>query len=247
MDLLAAKILKTAQSPLLGTQRPLAETDDEATLGLSLAGQLRMAIMTGELLPGTKLKLDQLRRTFGVSHSPLREALARLTAEGLVHSEGQRGYWVSSVSLGDLAEVVRLRVEFESLALREAIAKGDEAWRSGIEKAWTILHKTERTLVADERWEVLHRQFHLSLLSGCNMPLLLKFISILHDLSDRYRRLFLKDVQSDRNVSDEHSGIVNATMAGHADLAVALLRLHVERTGHNVQKYLETGEVASDD
>jgi DNA-binding GntR family transcriptional regulator len=86
--------------------------------------------------------------------------------------------------------------------------------------------------VAD--WEKAHRAFHQSLLSACRMPLLLNFCTTLHDLSDRYRRLFLENHPIDRDVAEEHRNICDATLERRADQACALLRDHIERTGHMV-------------
>ncbi len=218
------------------------DADEEKTLGLSISNKLRNAIMCGELEPGSKLKLNEVRKTFGVSHSPLREALAKLTVEGLVQGEDNRGYWVSPISLSDFNEIVSLRMEFEAIALRESIRQGGESWKADLANVWEQLQKIEAhsdSIGIKEEWESMHRHFHLTLLNGCKMPLLLRFIDILLVLSDRYRRLLLQVSPGDRNASEEHRDIVKATVAGHSDLAVALLRLHIERTGNNVKKYLD--------
>jgi DNA-binding GntR family transcriptional regulator len=70
------------------------------------------------------------------------------------------------------------------------------------------------------------------------MPLLLQFCTTLHDLSDRYRRLFLEKNPTDRDVQEEHIAIANATVTRQADKAADLLRQHIERTGTNVLKSL---------
>src|ERR1700749_481925 len=90
-----------------------------ATLATTLVVRLRDAIMRGELLPGSKLNLDRLRAAFGVSLSPLREALCRLENDGFVVLIDQRGYSVTPVSASNLTEIIRLRVEFEGLAIKE--------------------------------------------------------------------------------------------------------------------------------
>ena len=89
--------------------------------------------------------------------------------------------------------------------------------------------------------------FHMSLLSACAMPLLLNFCSLLHDHSDRYRRLFLRTHAGDRDVPGEHTRIAELTMARKVDQACALLRQHIARTGVNVRRALtsEPGAAAS--
>jgi DNA-binding GntR family transcriptional regulator len=213
--------------------------DSNSTLSTALVKRLRHAILTGELRPGAKLKLEALRESLGVtqSRSPLREALSRLGAEGLVVIEDQRGYRVAPVSEKNLREIAKLRISFETLALRESIAQGDTAWEAGIVAAQHRLARVPRsdamTPARQEVWEEEHRSFHLSLLQACDMPLLLGYCASLHDQADRYRRMFLKRHPFDRDVKGEHQAIVEATLERNADLACALLAQHIERTTRN--------------
>lgn len=206
------------------------------TLATSIAARMRASIMSGAWSPDTKLRLDTLRQQFKVSYSPLREALSRLGAQGLVTIVDQRGYRVAPVSGQSLREIIRLRRELEGMALREAILHGDDAWVAALTDAHTILSElsVDARTNDTERWEDLHRQFHFALLTGCDMPLLTQFISILHDQADRYRRLFLRTHRHDRDVPGEHAAILRATVAREADVAVALLQQHIARTGENV-------------
>jgi len=211
------------------------------TLASSIASQLRTRITNGEIAPGEKLRLEELRVTFGVSLSPLREALSRLAAEGFVVVEDQRGYRVMPVSRQNLEEVTVLRCQMEGFALREAIRLGDDHWEGEIVAALYRLNKIEKMQVGDariEQWEAAHRALHQKLLSACGMPLLLHFCTTLHDLSDRYRRLFFADHAVDRDVRQEHMDICHATVERRADDACRLLRSHVERTGANVLRTL---------
>jgi GntR family transcriptional regulator, carbon starvation induced regulator len=233
-----------------------------ATRASSVSLRLRTLITTGQIRPGERLRLDELRARFGVSLSPLREALSRLATEGFVVMEEQRGYRVAPISDGNLREVTRLRAELETLALREAIRLGDDAWEAEIVASLYRLNKLERapstrapaaaprTASAHvptlgraasahvPEWEIAHRIFHRQLLSACAMPLLMQFCTTLHDLNDRYRRLFLERNPIDRNVSDEHAAIADATLARDAELACRRLRQHIERTGANVLRAL---------
>ncbi len=211
------------------------------TLATTIASRLRAQITGGLIPPGEKLRLDDLRATFGVSLSPLREALSRLSAEGFVIMEDQRGYRVAPVSENNLLEVTKLRSEIESFALRESIRLGDDDWEGVLVSTQYRLNKLERGEVGTPRlaeWETSHRELHQRLLSACRMPLLLQFCSTLHDLSDRYRRLFLEDHPIDRTVSDEHGEIVRAALERRPDDACGMLRIHIERTGNNVLRAL---------
>jgi GntR family transcriptional regulator, carbon starvation induced regulator len=217
--------------------------EGSGTLAAGIATRLRTLIASGEIPPGKKLRLDDLRAKFGVSLSPLREALSRLTAEGFVVAmEGQRGYRVAPISENNLLEVTRLRAEIEPIALRESIAHGDDRWEAEVVVSLHRLSKLERPADAGasrvDDWEKAHRTFHQSLLSACRMPLLLNFCATLHDLSDRYRRLFLENNPIDRDVAQEHRDMCDATLERRCDEACRLLRDHIERTGRMVLQSL---------
>ncbi|MCX7891979.1 MAG: FCD domain-containing protein [Burkholderiales bacterium] len=213
------------------------------TIADALDSELRAAILRGEIPPGAKLNLEDLRSRFGVSLSPLREALSRLAAEGLVLAERQRGYRLPEVSGERLAEVITLRCQLEPFALTESIRRGDDAWEERLVAVFHRLSKLERAegrsgrAPGDARvedWERAHREFHEALIAACGMPVLLQFCAVLNDFSDRYRRLFLARNPLDRNVLGEHRAILDAALARKAGEAAALLRQHVERTGANV-------------
>jgi DNA-binding GntR family transcriptional regulator len=213
---------------------------EATTLASTLAAKLRHAITQGELVPGTKLRLEDLKTSFGVSLSPLREALSRLGAEGFVVMEDQRGYRVAPVSEANLREVLALRIELECFALRQSIALGDGEWEAAIVAA---LHRLNRLKSTDPgrdipAWEEAHRRFHLGLIAGGGMPLLTQFCTTLHDLADRYRRLFLARHPPDRNVPEEHEKIASAAIHRRADEACRLLAQHIERTGRGVMAVL---------
>lgn len=222
--------------------------DDSRTLAAGIAVRLRTLIANGGIPPGEKLHLEDLRAKFGVSLSPLREALSRLSAEGfVVVLENQRGYRVAPVSEDNLREVTRLRAEFETLALRESIRLGGDGWESGIVARLHELSKVERTAAGDakvETWERRHRAFHDALIAACGMPLLLNFCATLHDLGDRYRRLFLEHNPIDRDVAQEHRAISDAALGRRADEACALLRDHIERTGRMVAQSLTSARTS---
>jgi DNA-binding GntR family transcriptional regulator len=155
--------------------------DGKNTIGSQLASRLREAIISGELEAGSKINLDKARKTFNVSLSPLREGLARLISDGLVEFQDNRGYRVAPISLANLEEVTSLREELEVFALRESMRLGDVEWEGNIMRALHRLNRTERDAARPEtleHWEALHREFHLTLISGCGKPLLLHFCSI---------------------------------------------------------------------
>ncbi len=229
--------------PLSEARFPAAD-ESVPTLSSTLVKQLRLSILKGELAPGSRLRLEALRQQLGVTQSrgPLREALSRLGAEGLVLIEDQRGYRVTPISEENLREIARLRVHMETLALREAIQHGGSVWETDIHHARQKLADVRRrdgmSLAELEGWEAAHRDFHFTLLHACKMPLLLSYCSALHDQNDRYRRIYLSENPFDRDVKREHDAIVEATLERNSDLACALLAQHIERTTRNISRAL---------
>jgi DNA-binding GntR family transcriptional regulator len=217
--------------------------DQKNTIASQLVDRLRETIISGALQPGAKINLERAREKFDVSLSPLREALARLISDGLVEFQDNRGYWVAPVSLTNLEEITALRIEFETFALRKAMVNGDVTWESDVMRCLHRLNRTERNAHRPEtleHWEALHREFHLTLISGCNMPVLLAFCRQLLNLNDRYRRVFLRASSGDRDVNSEHSAIVEGTVARDVDFANARLSEHIRRTGANLRTHLAT-------
>lgn len=208
-----------------------------STLATVLAAQLRETILNGQLLPGAKLNLGELKNDFGVSFSPLREALSRLSNEGLVEIEDQKGYRTSPISEENLIEVTRLRAYLEPLALAESVRHGDETWESNLVAAHYRLGKLEDPAERAKRiedWERHHRAFHDALLAGCPMVLLLQFCRTLSRLKDRYRRLFRDLVlksRTSRDIPGEHRQMLEAALSRNEKVAAESLRSHIELTG----------------
>jgi DNA-binding GntR family transcriptional regulator len=207
------------------------------TISSRISALLREAILVGKLAPGEKINLDRLREHYGISISPLREAVARLEADGLVVFEDQRGYRVAPVSLKDLAEVTSLRAQFEVTALRSSIECGNLDWESNVMRALYLLNRTERDDAHPqtvEAWEAAHSDFHRALIGACQMPLLLRFCTVLRNMNDRYHRLYMPGNPPDRDIKAEHEDIAMAAIAHDADRACAALASHITKTSQDL-------------
>lgn len=213
-----------------------------------IATRLRNDIASGRRPPGTKLSIDVLKIEFGVSLSPLREALARLATEGFVVNEDKKGFRVAPVSRANLAEVARLQATLEPMALRESIRHGDNAWEESVVLTHHRLmryERPERKAGRDvDEWEAHHRGFHLALISACGMPMVRGICESLQYFSARYRRLFLAYQPFDRDVPGEHQALVAAVLDRNENEAAELLQTHIERTARNIMAALEAGAAA---
>jgi DNA-binding GntR family transcriptional regulator len=200
--------------------------------------KLRDLILTGELAPGEKLKIDRLRKILGTGASPIREALSLLTSDQLVVRHEQRGFSAAETSRDNFQEILHLRCALESMALRQGLESQTDEW---IERLIVVHHRMARYQAshADE-FEQEHKNFHMALISNCNSPLLLRYCSQLYDLNIRYRFLAGRSFDyKGRKVDDEHQKILDAVVAGNADLSVNLLVSHYETTGAFLKAFIK--------
>src|SRR5918997_2155210 len=110
--------------------------------------QVRTDIIFGRLAPAARLPLDRLARRYGASVSTLREILSRLSSEGLVLAEGQRGFSVTPVSPAGFEDVAAMRLLLESHAIPLSFAAGDLEWGSRVVAAPHKLAFMERRMLA---------------------------------------------------------------------------------------------------
>lgn len=196
-----------------------------------LTARLRAAILRGDLKPGQKVNLDRLRDEYGVSLSPLREAISRLAVDGLVQSQDQRGSTISPLTRCELQEIGRLRREVDVLAMRAAMARHDVEWQENLRAMTVALHtasKSESVEHFEEIWAVAHTNFHKALISGSQMPMLIAFCMNLHDLHDRYRRQLSPPSTPYSVVWCEHAELASCVLAGNADAAALALQAHLD-------------------
>ncbi len=228
-----------ARSKRLPTERPATRADEAY-------GRLRADILRGTLPPGRKLKFDALQTELGFSASPLREALTRLTADGLVTSIQQRGFTVAAISLDELKDITRLRCMLEPMAFRESIEDGDDAWEADVLASFHRLSKIEEGVgsdpnIPDDTWAHWHKHFHDTLVAACPSAKLLQIRSSLFEQSERYRFLSAARRTSKRDKLLEHKKLMQAALDRDAKKATALMEEHIMLTATHLIAALEQG------
>lgn len=218
-----------------------------ATLATGIYERLKADILSTRLQPGRKLQLRFLVEHYDAGQTPLREALNRLTTEGLVVGKEQRGFFVTPISLEELGELTKTRSWVEGLALRESIANTTPAWEESLLVAHHRLERAPRSLnperfESNPEWERLHRTFHALLIGGCGSRPLIGFCDQLADRLQRYRALSSRKAFRVRNVGQEHADILKAVLKGDSDEAVGLLQRHYEKTAGFIKADLQTNE-----
>lgn len=225
--------MKSAQAsniPADGVAKPLL-----TTLASTVYERLRDDILAGTLAPDSKLRIEFLGERYNTGTSPMREALNRLLADGLVRREEQRGFFVAPVSPEELIEFTKTRCWVEEIALRESIANGGDDWEERILIASHRLLRVPRSLKtgtyeSNPEWERRHVIFHQALLSACGSRPLLAFCDQLQQLTFRYRQLAAAKSYPRHDEQGEHASVVKATLARDATLASRLLTDHYRHT-----------------
>lgn len=216
------------------------------TISGRVYAQLRNDILAADLPPGGKLRIQVLCARYGVTSTPMREALNQLVSEGFVRRRDQRGFTVAAATAQELEQLTQTRCWVEAIALREAIAHRTPDWAVRLREAWQQLSETPRSLdprafVENPAWEAIHRHFHMALLATCPSHWLVTFCGQLSDHAMRYRRLAMSTAFPHRSVAQEHRAILDAALSGDADTAVARLEAHYRRTaGFVFERHLST-------
>ena len=203
------------------------------TLASSVYQQLFNDILNGKLKPGNKLRLQALKTEYNVGNSPLREALYRLSTNGMVIREENKGFRVSPASIAELNELIQTRCWLEERAIRESIKNADDEYD---ERIVLTFHRLSRVQPEDngsylsEEQETRHFDFHQALLAACNSDILLGYCAQLHAQTIRYRNLAAVVKYREGHENQEHKELRDAALARDADKAVTLLQAHYNVT-----------------
>jgi DNA-binding GntR family transcriptional regulator len=185
-----------------------------------VAALIRELIITGELTAGQQLRQRDLAQRFGVSQTPVREAMRRLESEGLVIGDTHRGFTVVMPDDGPVEENFQIRAALESLGASLAARKIDEAGLAELQR----LNEEMRALAdGDPRYAELNREFHFTLYEYSRSPLLMSLMRLLWASLQGGPRVQRTHAESAR----QHDAILDALRAGDADAASALTHRHI--------------------
>lgn len=219
---------------MVKTAQP-SRSSASTTQSSSLYDRLREDLLSAKFSPGTKLAIESLSDLYQAGQTPLREALNRLIADGLVERRDQRGFVAAGISRQDLQELTDTRCWLEEVAIRQGMLRRDPDWEEALVLAHHRLRRTPRSLQDQQfednaEWEVSHRRFHRALIQGCGSRWLIGFCEQLADQLYRYRKLVAETTYFHRDQGSEHAQIVEAILAGNADQAIHQLSAHYQAT-----------------
>lgn len=195
-------------------------------------------IRRGEYEPGDRLKAEDIASGLGMSRMPIREALRRLSAEGLLVMRPNRGATVRALTLDDIREIFEMRSVLEGLALRLAVPRVNDRALETLEE---LLERMERSRHRDDgEWLTHHRRFHETACRLSGRPRLVREVSSLHTAIEPYIRVWF--INSDKpigaNAQREHEQILDALRGGDPQKAERVMQHHILTTAPDLARFL---------
>jgi DNA-binding GntR family transcriptional regulator len=210
------------------------------TLAYKVYEMVKDRILSGELAPGARLKDDELARTFGVSNTPVREAMGELEKDGLIETISYRGRFVKKMSIEETREVYDVRMALEGLAARLAVKRITE---SQLEEMQEAVEEFEIAFEADDITAGLEADlaFHDLIVQASGNSTLVQIVS---DLANRIQVLRQVDGGKMRRKQslEDHEAILQAVKERDGEKAESQICRHIAKGKENVIKLLTADE-----
>lgn len=207
------------------------------TKNVAVYNKLRQGIIKGKLKPGQKVIMAELAKAFGLSETPVREAIRRLESEGYIDFTPHMGAIVTKIDEKELAEIYLIRIALEELATRLASPHLTE-------KDIDFLNKKNgemETAIRQNRFEILaaiNKAFHLRIYKAAPFPRLYKMICDLWETFERWPSVFSYVPERAAASVEEHKKIIEALRTRDMEQADRLIKEQKERTMEALQKYM---------
>lgn len=217
----------------------LSHTTQEVVLD-----HLRGLILDGMLRPGERLVQSKLARQFGVSRTPIREALQNLASEGLVTLSPHKGASVANLSLSELEDVYDIRIAIEG---RGAYLAAQNITDEDLEQLESLLHQMRELFRKGDRWRLLgiNRQFYVVLYAIAERPRLYELIMRYLDLAALYRRMAFALDHHFSNTIVQHEDILGALRRRDPEVSQNLISIGLQQTADDLIAFLKDSEHVS--
>jgi len=212
------------------------------TVKEALVDSLRDEIIQGDLVPGQKLRLEEIAARFEVSTMPVREALRDLEAEGLVTIFPHRGAVVTQLSPADLQDIYEIRGTLEALGARLAVPHMTEAV---IAELTAIIEEMDSHIDEVVNLVKLNHRFHSVLYAPSDRKHLCDLVITLRYRTQHYLRAYIDQLGRMPEAQQEHRAVLEACKAGNADLAASLMYEHVVKVGNAIVEHVRQQEEAA--
>ncbi|MBQ6495830.1 MAG: GntR family transcriptional regulator [Firmicutes bacterium] len=197
--------------------------------------ELKMQILTGAIIPGTRMMEVELAEEMGVSRTPIREAIRKLEKEGLVTIEPRRGAYASMISTEDMVEILEVRQDLEGLA---AFFAADRMPEDKLKILREVSNQYNDAVKRGSMEDMIafDTKFHRTIVDSCHNKILVQMIEQLQELVLRFRYIYYDNFRRAENMPEEHEAIIKAIESGDAKEARYAADIHIERLKELVMK-----------
>ena len=203
--------------------------------------ELEEEILTGKLKRGESITETALSERLGVSRTPVRSAMRRLTEEGLIETVANRGSVIIGITAEDMLDIYRVRVRLEGLASKLAAEnispEGIEKLTEAVELAEFYISKKDT-----EKLKELDSMFHQTVYKEANNRWLARTLSELHKKIRAYRKLSLTIPGRLEASVAEHRQILDAILRGDSAEADRLTSMHIEAASESMRQAFENAK-----
>ncbi|TET29393.1 MAG: GntR family transcriptional regulator [Anaerolineales bacterium] len=206
-----------------------------------VADRIRDLILSRQLEPGERLAQSQLAERFGVSRTPVREALQKLASEGLVTFSPYKGAFVAKFSSSELMDLYSIRIALEGYcASLAALRITDEH----LEQLEALLDQMKEEYGRADRWRLLaaNREFYAVLYAIPNQPLLYELTMKYLDMADAYRRMALAQELYFKHIIGGHEKLLTAMRQRNPETVERLLRVQMEEIRAMLLEVIQEGK-----
>ena len=202
---------------------------DPRSLQTRIVDEIRSAILSGELNPGSFHSVEDLESILVVPRVALHDALVMLAAQGMIQFERNRGIRILETSARGIGEIFQLRLLLEVPAVRRVTARMPPALLGDLRAALDSMRETAAAGDIDSMWKS-DRQFHLLILSATGNRRLADYIDSLRDLVLRRGTITVGRSRSAEEIVAEHAAILAAMERRNAHAAAATMHEHIKHT-----------------
>lgn len=195
---------------------------------------IRDAIVRGDFVEEEPIRQDEIAKLFNVSKIPVREALKRLEAEGLVEFKKNKGAIVTRISEQDLAQIFEVRLMLETKLIRLAVPNMTEKTFQQADEICSLFVDNRDV----DQWTLLNWQLHDCLYVPAQRPYMLSLIHSIYNKIERYLRIQMSISEGKIHANMEHIEIVNACKNKDVELAAQLIEQHINHVAEDLYNYL---------
>lgn len=190
--------------------------------------ELKLQILTGGIVPGTRMMEVELAEEMGVSRTPIREAIRKLEKEGLVTIEPRRGAYASRISTEDMVEILEVRQDLEGLA---AFFAATRMSKENLEELKSIAEKYNKAVEEGNMQDMIRfdTMFHRKIVDSCSNKILVHMVEQLQEMVLRFRYIYYDNFRRAEHMPAEHRAILEAIADGDEEKAREAADVHIYR------------------